>query len=126
VRNLVGADPQAGSIAVERCALGADHTISAARCRGRDGRYAALLVRARKHLYGATIYRRLPVQLPMAEARVCSVRPINDAQMIQKNWDRWGWRDFFCNGEIGPGGKTEFPAWLYAIAGAIRQEVAIG
>ncbi len=108
IRNLLGADPQTGSIAVGALPrLG--QTVQFQR---HDGAAASedmgeLLDRAKGELGGAAVYG----------ACLCSCngrgqglfgRPDHDAAMVQQHFGPLGLAGFFCNGEIGPVGDKNF------------------
>ena len=108
VRNLLGADPRSGDIAVG-AQLRPGQTVQFHR---RDAQAAtedlhALLARTRAQLGRAVIYG----------ACLCSCNgrgqnlfgsPNHDAQMIQEQLGPLGLAGFFCNGEIGPVGQLNF------------------
>ena len=108
IRNLLGADPRSGSIAVgafprlgqtvqfqRRSAVAATEDLN------------ELLKRTRKGLEPTSVYG----------ACLCSCngrgqnlfgRPSHDAQMVQQQLGPMGLAGFFCNGEIGPVGEKNF------------------
>jgi small ligand-binding sensory domain FIST len=108
VRNLLGADPQSGVIAVGAMPR-SGQTVQFQR---RDAAaatedMAALLARAKERLKDVDIYGGC----------LCSCNgrgqglfgtPNHDAQMIQEGLGPMGLAGFFCNGEIGPVGKRNF------------------
>jgi small ligand-binding sensory domain FIST len=108
IRNLLGADPQSGAIAVGALPR-AGQTIQFQR---RDADAAnedmtELLERAAKQLNGKTVYG----------ACLCSCngrgqglfgRPNHDAAMVQDRLGPTGLAGFFCSGEIGPVGEKNF------------------
>lgn len=108
IRNLLGADPKSGAIAVGALPR-PGQTIQFQR---RDADAAnedmvELLERAERELAGQTIYG----------ACLCSCtgrgfglfgRRNHDAAMIQKHFGPTGLTGFFCNGEIGPIGEKNF------------------
>jgi small ligand-binding sensory domain FIST len=108
IRNLLGADPQSGSIAVGAFpragqTMQFQRRSAAAAMEDMD----ELLGRAGKQLRGATIYG----------ACLCSCngrgqnlfgRPNHDAKSIQDQFGPIGLAGFFCNGEIGPIGEKNF------------------
>lgn len=108
IRNLLGADPRSGALAV-----GAHPRIGQTVQFQRRSAAAAmedmdeLLARAKKELQGETIYG----------ACLCSCngrgenlfgRPNHDAKCVQDNFGPIGLTGFFCNGEIGPIGEKNF------------------
>jgi small ligand-binding sensory domain FIST len=108
VRNLLGADPRSGAIAVNALPR-PGQTVQFQR---RDAAAAsedmlALLTRARHQLAGHVVYGGC----------LCSCNgrghglfgaPNHDAQMVQKHLGPIGVGGFFCNGEIGPVGERNF------------------
>ncbi len=108
VRQLIGADPRSGGIAVGAM-LRPGQTVQFHR---RDARAAtedllALLGSTRKQLAGAEVFG----------ACLCSCNgrgqglfgsPNHDAQMVQEQLGPMGLAGFFCNGEIGPVGEMNF------------------
>ncbi|MBI3853970.1 MAG: FIST C-terminal domain-containing protein [Verrucomicrobia bacterium] len=108
VRNLIGADPKSGIIAVGALPR-QGQTIQFQR---RDARAAtedmtALLTGARKQLAGATI---LGGCLCSCNGRGHHLfgQPSHDARMVQQHFGPLGLAGFFCNGEIGPVGERNF------------------
>ena len=108
IRNLLGADPQSGIVA-----LGAlprmGQTIQFQR---RDAEAAnedrrALLDRARKKLADATIYGGCLCSCN-GRGRGLFSAPDHDARMVQETLGPMGVAGFFCNGEIGPVGEKNF------------------
>ena len=108
IRNLLGADPQSGAIAVGALPR-PGQTIQFQR---RDAEAAnedmsELLTRAATQLKGRTVYG----------ACLCSCngrgqglfgQPNHDADMVQKRLGPTGMAGFFCSGEIGPIGERNF------------------
>lgn len=108
VRNLLGADPQTGAIAVGALPR-PGQTVQFQR---RDANSANedmefLLTRARKQLADTTVYGGC---LCCCNGRGRSLfgAPNHDAQMVQKLIGPVGISGFFCNGEIGPVGERNF------------------
>ncbi|MDB6065285.1 MAG: hypothetical protein JWR26_1493 [Pedosphaera sp.] len=108
VRNLIGADPQSGTIVVGALPR-AGQTIQFQR---RDAAAAtedmlALLKRARETLAGAPIYGSC---LCCCNGRGQGLfgAPDHDARLIQEHLGPLGLAGFFCNGEIGPVGQSNF------------------
>jgi len=108
IRNLLGADPRSGSIAVgalprpgqtvqfqRRSAAAATEDMS------------ELLARARKQLGNTTIYGGCLCSCN-GRGRGLFGRPNHDAQMVQEQLGPLGLAGFFCNGEIGPVGEKNF------------------
>src|SRR5208283_4629168 len=108
IRNLLGADPRSGSIAV-----GALPRLGQTVQFQRRSREAAtedmeeLLARARKQLGDTPIYGGC---LCCCNGRGQNLfgRPNHDAQMVQQRLGPMGLAGFFCNGEIGPVGDKNF------------------
>jgi small ligand-binding sensory domain FIST len=108
VRNLIGADPRSGSIAVgglPRMGQTVQFQRRSAAAATED--MEILLARARGELAGRTIFGGC----------LCSCNgrgqglfgsPNHDAQMIQGQLGPMGLAGFFCNGEIGPVGQKAF------------------
>jgi small ligand-binding sensory domain FIST len=108
VRNLLGADPQTGTIAVGAMPR-SGQTVQFQR---RDATAAtedmdALLSRAKQQLEGATIFGGCLCSCN-GRGKGLFGTPNHDAQMIQEALGPLGLAGFFCNGEIGPVGKRNF------------------
>jgi small ligand-binding sensory domain FIST len=108
VRNLIGADPRSGIIAVGALPR-AGQTIQFQR---RDAAAAsedmqAVLARAKTQLTGATIYGGCLCSCN-GRGRVLFGEPDHDAKMVQETFGPLTLAGFFCNGEIGPVGKKNF------------------
>jgi small ligand-binding sensory domain FIST len=108
VRQLIGADPRSGDIAVGAL-LRPGQTVQFHR---RDAQAAtedllALLTRTRAQLGRSTIYGGV---LCSCNGRGQNLfgSPNHDAQMIQEQLGPLGLVGFFCNGEIGPVGERNF------------------
>ena len=108
VRNLLGADPNSGAIAVGAL----PRTGQIIQFHRRDAAAAnedmsELLARTQKQLAGATIYGGC---LCCCNGRGKSLfaRPSHDARMVQERLGPLGLAGFFCNGEIGPVGQRSF------------------
>ena len=108
VRNLIGADPRSGTIAVGAFPrLG--QTIQFQR---RDAAAAtedmrALLARTKRKLGGATIYGGCLCSCNGRGQRLFG-HPNHDAGLIEQQLGPLGLAGFFCNGEIGPVGDSNF------------------
>jgi small ligand-binding sensory domain FIST len=108
IRNLLGADPRSGSIAVGALPrLG--QTVQFQR---RDAAAATedmneLLARASQQLEGATLYGGC-LCCCNGRGRGLFGEPDHDAGLIQKRLGPIGLAGFFCNGEIGPIGEKNF------------------
>lgn len=108
VRQLLGADPRSGGIAVGALPR-AGQTVQFQR---RDARAAtedmqALLVRARAGLAGMTVYGGCLCSCNGRGHGLFGI-PNHDARMIQEQLGPLGLSGFFCNGEIGPVGERNF------------------
>lgn len=108
IRNLLGADPQTGAVAVGALPR-AGQTIQFQR---RDAATASedmheLLAHAREQLAGATIYGGC---LCSCNGRGKNLfgKSDHDAHMVQEQLGPLGVAGFFCNGEIGPVGEKNF------------------
>jgi len=108
IRNLLGADPRSGSIAVGALPR-PGQTVQFQR---RDAAAAtedmnALLARAKRQLEGATVYGGC---LCSCNGRGQGLfgEPDHDARMVQQQLGPLGLAGFFCNGEIGPIGEKNF------------------
>ena len=108
VRNLIGADPRSGCIAVwalPRAGQTVQFQRRSAAAATED--MTELLARVHKQLGGATLYGGC---LCSCNGRGQNLfgRPHHDAQMIQQQLGPMGLAGFFCNGEIGPVGNKNF------------------
>jgi small ligand-binding sensory domain FIST len=108
VRNLLGADPRSGVLAVGAFPR-AGQTIQFQRRDAAAAReeMAELLNRARRELAGATIYGGCLCTCN-GRGKHLFGRPHHDAQMVQRHFGPLGLTGFFCNGEIGPVGEKNF------------------
>ena len=108
IRNVLGADPRSGSIAVGALPrLGQTIQFQRRSKEAADEDMEALLVRAKKQLGDARIYGGC---LCSCNGRGQNLfgRPDHDAQMVQRRLGPMGLAGFFCNGEIGPVGEKSF------------------
>lgn len=108
IRNLLGADPQSGSIAVgalPRMGQTVQFQRHDAATASED--MGELLVRARHELAGATVYGGCLCSCN-GRGRGLFGRPDHDADMVQRHFGPIGLAGFFCNGEIGPVGDRNF------------------
>jgi small ligand-binding sensory domain FIST len=108
IRNLLGADPQSGVVAVGAL----PRTGQTVQFQRRDAAAATedmneLLLRARHELAGTAIYGGC---LCCCNGRGKSLFGVanHDARMIQRQLGPFGLGGFFCNGEIGPVGERNF------------------
>ncbi len=108
IRNLIGADPQSGTIAVGAFPR-PGQTVQFQRRDAATGTedITALLRRTQEQLAGRTVYG----------ACLCSCNgrgqhlfgePNHDARHVQEQFGPIGLSGFFCNGEIGPVGEKNF------------------
>jgi small ligand-binding sensory domain FIST len=108
IRNLLGADPSSGSIAVgafPRPGQTIQFQRRSAAAAMED--MTELLERAQQKLEGATIYGGC---LCSCNGRGQNLfgRPDHDAKSVQERFGPIGIAGFFCNGEIGPIGDRSF------------------
>jgi small ligand-binding sensory domain FIST len=108
IRNLLGADPQTGSVAVgafPRAGQTMQFQRRSASAAMED--MSELLARAGKKLESATIYGGC---LCSCNGRGQNLfgRPNHDAKSVQEQFGPVGVAGFFCNGEIGPVGEKSF------------------
>ena len=108
VRNLLGADPRTGTLAVGALPR-PGQTIQFQR---RDPAAAtedllALLSRAKPKLEGAALYGGCLCSCNGRGQRLFG-RPNHDVELIQRHLRPPGLAGFFCNGEIGPVGERNF------------------
>jgi len=108
IRNLLGADPRTGSIAVGALPrLGQTVQFQRRSKEAATEDMEELLTRARKQLGDTPIYGGC---LCSCNGRGQNLfgRPNHDAQMVQQRLGPLGLAGFFCNGEIGPVGEKSF------------------
>ena len=108
IRNLIGADPKSGSIAVGAWPR-PGQTMQFQR---RDARAAtedmvALLERTQRSLNGGRIYGGCLCSCNGRGYRLFGYRN-HDADLVQSRLGPLGLSGFFCNGEIGPVGERNF------------------
>jgi len=108
IRNLLGVDPRSGAIAVGAIPR-AGQTLQFQR---RDAAAAAedmraVLADAREKLAGATVYGGCLCSCN-GRGRGLFGQPDHDAHTIQEQFGPFGLAGFFCNGEIGPVGQSNF------------------
>jgi len=124
IRNLLGADPRSGSIAVgalprQGQTVQFQRRSAAAATEDMD----ELLNRARRELGAAPIYGGC---LCCCNGRGQNLfgRPNHDAEMIQQRIGPMGLAGFFCNGEIGPVGEKNFlHGYTASLALFVRKQV---
>ena len=108
IRNLLGADPRSGSIAVGALPrLGQTIQFQRRSKEAANEDMEELLTRAKKQLGDTPIYGGC---LCSCNGRGQNLfgRPNHDAQMVQQRLGPMGLAGFFCNGEIGPVGEKSF------------------
>jgi small ligand-binding sensory domain FIST len=108
IRNLIGADPKSGSIAVGALPrLGQTVQFQRRSAAAASEDMNELLIRARQKLTNRTIYGGC---LCSCNGRGQGLfgRPHHDAKMVQEQLGPLGLAGFFCNGEIGPVGERSF------------------
>ncbi len=108
VRNLLGADPNSGCIAVGAFPrLGQTIQFQRRDAAAASEDMAALLENARSRLAGATLYGGCLCSCNGRGQRLFG-RPHHDAQMVRTHLGAITLTGFFCNGEIGPVGERNF------------------
>ena len=108
VRNLLGADPRSGALAVGAFPrLGQTLQFQRRDAAAATEDMVALLSRAKAGLDGATIYGACLCSCNGRGHRLFG-RPNHDAELVQQQLGPLGLAGFFCNGEIGPVGERNF------------------
>ena len=108
IRNLLGADPRSGSIAVGALPrLGQTVQFQRRSAAAATADMNDLLTRAKAQLGATTIYGGCLCSCNGRGQHLFG-RPHHDAQMIQRCLGPMGLAGFFCNGEIGPVGQKSF------------------
>ncbi len=108
IRNLLGADPRSGTIAVGAAPrLGQTIQFQRRSAAAATEDMNELLARARSQLENTTIFGGC---LCSCNGRGQGMfgRPNHDAQLVQQRLGPLGLAGFFCNGEIGPVGERSF------------------
>jgi len=108
IRNLLGADPRSGSIAVGALPrLGQTIQFQRRSAAAATQDMNELLIATKTKLSGRTIYGGC---LCCCNGRGAGLfgRPNHDAELVQKQLGPLGLTGFFCNGEIGPVGEKNF------------------
>ena len=108
IRNLLGADPRSGSIAVgalPRQGQTIQFQRRSAAAANED--MEELLTRAKKQLGDTPIYGGCLCSCN-GRGKILFKRPDHDAQLVQQRLGPMGLAGFFCNGEIGPVGEKSF------------------
>jgi small ligand-binding sensory domain FIST len=108
IRNLTGADPQSGTIAIGAYPR-VGQTIQFQRRAASAGTedILSLLGRAKTQLSGQTLYGGCLCSCNGRGVRLFG-EPNHDARHIQQQLGPFGLAGFFCNGEIGPVGEKNF------------------
>ncbi|MGN6555236.1 MAG: FIST signal transduction protein [Verrucomicrobiota bacterium] len=108
IRNLLGADPKSGSIAVGAYPrLGQTVQFQRRSAAAATEDMNELLDRAGKKLSGQTIYGGCLCSCNGRGENLFG-KPNHDAASVQKQFGPIGLTGFFCNGEIGPIGERSF------------------
>jgi small ligand-binding sensory domain FIST len=108
IRNLLGADPRSGSIAVGALPrLGQTVQFQRRSAAAATEDMNELLARAHQQLGHATIYGGCLCSCN-GRGRGLFGQPNHDARMVQEQFGPLGLAGFFCNGEIGPVGEKNF------------------
>jgi small ligand-binding sensory domain FIST len=108
IRNLIGADPKSGSIAVGTLPRpGQTMQFQRRDARAATDDMAALLERMGQTLNGARIYGGCLCSCNGRGYRLFGYRN-HDANLVQSRLGPFGLTGFFCNGEIGPVGERNF------------------
>jgi len=108
IRNLLGADPRAGTIAVGAAPrLGQTIQFQRRSASAATEDMNELLARTRRSLEKTTVYGGC---LCSCNGRGQGMfgQPNHDAQLVQQRLGPLGLTGFFCNGEIGPVGERSF------------------
>ncbi len=108
IRNLLGADPKSGSIAVAALPrLGQTLQFQRRSAAAATEDMNELLTRARGKLADITVYGGCLCSCN-GRGKGLFGRPNHDAEMVQQQLGPLGLAGFFCNGEIGPVGQKNF------------------
>ena len=108
IRNLLGADPRSGSIAVGALPrLGQTIQFQRRSAAAANEDMEELLTRAKKQLGDTPIYGGCLCSCN-GRGKGLFDRPNHDAQLVQQRLGPMGLAGFFCNGEIGPVGEKSF------------------
>jgi len=108
IRNLLGADPNSGSIAVGALPrLGQTVQFQRRSAAAATEDMNELLARMKHKLGDATIYGGCLCSCNGRGQNMFGT-PNHDAQMVQQRLGPFGLAGFFCNGEIGPIGERNF------------------
>lgn len=108
IRNLLGADPKSGSIAVGALPrLGQTMQFQRRDAAAAEEDMNELLDRATREIGGATVYGGCLCSCN-GRGRGLFGQPNHDAEKVQQRFGPVGLAGFFCNGEIGPIGEKNF------------------
>jgi small ligand-binding sensory domain FIST len=108
IRNLIGADPRSGLLSVGAFPRrGQTMQFQRRDAQAASEDMAAMLSQTAKRLAGAAIYGGCLCCCNGRGQHLFGV-PNHDASMVQKQLKAPAIAGFFCNGEIGPVGKTNF------------------
>ncbi len=108
IRNLLGADPNSGSIAVGALPrLGQTVQFQRRSAAAATEDMTELLASTKRKLGEATIYVGCLCSCNGRGENMFG-KPNHDAQMVQQRLGPFGLAGFFCNGEIGPIGERNF------------------
>jgi len=108
IRNLVGADPNSGAIAIGACPrVGQTMQFQKRAASAGTEDIMALLERTQKQLAGKLIYGGCLCSCNGRGARLFG-KPNHDAGHVQRFFGPIGLAGFFCNGELGPVGEKNF------------------
>jgi small ligand-binding sensory domain FIST len=108
IRNLLGADPDSGTIAVGALPrLGQTVQFQRRSAAAASEDMTELLAQARTRLDETTIYGACLCSCN-GRGRNLFGKPNHDAQLVQQQFGPLGLAGFFCNGEIGPVGEKNF------------------
>jgi small ligand-binding sensory domain FIST len=108
IRNLLGADPQSGIVAIGALPrMGQTIQFQRRDAQAANEDMCALLDRAREKLADATIYGGCLCSCNGRGRGLFSL-PDHDARLVQETLGPMGVAGFFCNGEIGPVGEKNF------------------
>jgi small ligand-binding sensory domain FIST len=108
IRNLLGADPASGALAVGAFPrLGQTVQFQRRDARAATEDMAAMLARAKRELGGGEVLGGV-LCCCNGRGRRLFGEPSHDARMVQERLGPTGLTGFFCNGEIGPVGEKNF------------------
>lgn len=123
IRNLLGADPATGSLAVGAIPrVGQTIQFQRRSAKAATEDMAELLTRAHHQLSGNTVYGGCLCSCNGRGRGLFGV-PNHDAAMVQNQFGPVGVSGFFCNGEIGPVGEKSFLHGYTATLGLFVKKV---